>query len=337
MYKKLASQFMLLLFVAATLASCESGTEDPHVNAVIKKPSLLVLNEGAFQSSNASLDVIDLSSSVRTENIIPNFGDVGSDVELINDRIYVVSSNSRKLYAMDPLEGTVVSNFNFSGEGASPNAIVKISDNEALVTHLFLPRIDVIALGPDTVKSSITVGQGTGDIIVMGNKAYATASSSVLYVIDLSTKTLIDSLAVGDVPHRVLADPDRDQLITYSQGNWPNGTANISFVDASSLEVRKKVDIQAGSFVNKIIMGQGKIFAVHADKVESMDLVSGIPTTFATKGYLGGIYDKSSNELYLGSGDYTTPGKVDVLDATLGTVKRSYQAGIAPTHFALYR
>lgn len=335
--KKLASQFLLLLFVAATLASCESATEDPNANAVIKRPSLIVLNEGAFQSANASLDVINLESNERTENAIPNLGDVGSDVEMINGKVYVVSSNSLKLYALNPVDGKVVGSINFDAP-SSPNAIAKINNDEALVTHLYSPRLDVIDLNSTSVKSSIPVGQGTVDVVTHGNFAYVTAATKVLYIIDLSSKTLVDSIAIGDIPQRVLVDADRNQLITMSWGDWQTSSpGNVSIINIATREVTRKNEVSATSFLQKLVMGQGKVFVIFGDRVEEMNLVSGILTAFSPNPYLGGIYDKETNQLYLGAGNFSSPGRVDILDATLGNVKSSYQAGIAPTHFALYR
>ncbi len=327
-------RFLLLLLIAGTLASCESTTENTPDNSVIKKPSLLVLNEGAFLGSNASLDAINTGTNERQENILPNLGDVGSDIEIIDGKIYIVSSNSRRLYAVDPVAGTTLASYTFQGE-ASPNAIAKIGTNEALVTHLYSNRLDLIDLTTNTVKDSIRVGQGTVDIVTMNGFAYVTASSSYLYIIDLTQKVLVDSILIGDVPQRVLPDPTRNQLVTLSWGVWPDGIANVSIIDVATRSVKRKTDV-AGS-VQKLVAGDNKVYIVYSDKIETMDLVSGIPLPFAAKGYLGGVFDAPSNELFVGSGNYTTAGKVEVLDASTGALKRTYNAGIAPTHFAFYR
>jgi hypothetical protein len=323
-----------LLLLAGTIASCESTIENEPDTSVIKKPSLLVLNEGAFLGSNASLDVINAGSGERQENIIPNLGDVGSDVEIIDGKIYVISSNSRRMYALNPVDGQTLAAYTFEGV-ASPNAIAKIGTNEALVTHLYSDRLDVIDLTTNTVKDSIRVSQGTVDIITMNGFAYVTASSNYLYVIDLTQKKLVDSILIGDVPQRVLPDAARNQLVTLSWGTWPNGIANVSIIDVATRTVKRKTDV--ASSVQKLVAGDNKIYVVYSDKVETMDLVSGIGIGFSANGYLGGVYDEPSNELFLGSGNYTTPGKVDVLDGSTGVVKRSYNVGIAPTHFAFYR
>jgi hypothetical protein len=334
MKHQLSFRLLLLLLVTSALASCESTTENPPDNSVIKKPSLLVLNEGALGGFNASLDVIKAGSGERQENILPNLGDVGSDVEIIDGKIYVVSSNSRRLYAIDPVEGKTLASYTFE-KPSSPNAIAKINDNEALVTHLYWNRLDVIDLTTNTVKDSIRVGQGTVDIVTMNGFAYVTASSGYLYVVDLTQKKLVDSIMIGDIPQRVLPDPTRNQLVTLSWGIWQVGTANVSIIDVATRTVKRKTEV--ASSVQKLVAGDNKFYIIYSDKVETMDPVSGIAVGLATTGYLGGVYDAPANELYVGSGDWTNPGKVDVLDGSNGTLKRTYNAGIAPTHFAFYR
>jgi DNA-binding beta-propeller fold protein YncE len=334
MLNKLSNRFLFLLLITAGLASCETVSEPPVDNSVIKKPSLLVLNEGAYGASNASLDAIDVASDERSANIIQNLGDVGSDVEIINGKIYVVSSKSARMYVVDPADGATKASFNFP-QPASPNAIAKINDNEAIVTNLFQSRIDIIDLSTNTIKDSIKVGQGTVDIGIMNGMAYVSAAANVVYIIDLSTKTLVDSVSVGTTPQSVIIDPTRNQVVVMSWGMWPDGTANVSIIDASTRTVKRKADV--ASSIQKLVAGDNKLYVIYSDKVETMDLVSGIGIPFSNKGYLAGVFDEPSNELYLGSGDYTSPGKVDVVNASTGALKRTYEAGIAPAHFAFYR
>ena len=53
--------------------------------------------------------------------------------------------------------------------------------------------------------------------------------------------------------------------------------------------------------------------------------------------YYKGMYDATSNALYLGNpGDYTNPGTVDAYDAFSGKLLWSRPAGIIPGHFAFY-
>jgi DNA-binding beta-propeller fold protein YncE len=335
-HKYISRYFFLVLFVAG-LASCESAIVDPNENAVIKKPSLIVLNEGAFGAGNASLDAINLSNDERKVNVLPNLGDVGSDVEIIDGKIFVVSSGSTKMYVIDPIEGETLASLTLP-QPASPNAIAKINDNEALVTHLFWNRLDVIDLTTNTVVDSIRVGQGTVDIVTMNGFAYATASTKYLYKIDLSAKTLVDSVEIGDIPQRILVDQDRDQLVTMSWGNWQTGTpGKLATIDVSNFTVKRSNTVSATSLLNRLIMGSGKAYVIFGDRIETMNLATGELSAFSPVFGLSAIYDDQADELYIGRGDYTSPGKVEVYDGTTATIKRTYEAGIAPAHFAFYR
>jgi hypothetical protein len=172
----------------------------------------------------------------------------------------------------------------------------------------------------------------------MNGFAYVTASTKYLYKIDLTTKQLVDSLEVGDIPQRVLVDVDRNQLITMSWGNWQTGTpGKLATVDASNFTVKHSNPVSATSLLNRLVMGNGKAYVIFGDRIETMNLATGELSAFSTVFGLSAIYDSDSDELYLGRGDYTSAGKVEVYDGTTATLKRTHEAGIAPSHFAFYR
>lgn len=334
-------QYLFSLFLLTTiLASCESSTEPPTTNSKVEKPALLVLNEGRFTASNASLDAILLAAETRLENILPNLGDVGSDVAIINEAIYVLSSASKKLYVVSPVTGEKLSTLNFEST-ANPNAIAQISSTQALITDLYAPGIRILDLTADTVIGMIETTGGTVDIAVSGNRAYVTAATNSLYVINTDTRSIIETVDVGDVPQSVIVDESRGKVIVHSWGQFsPVMTpGEITEVDITTLEATRRIEIPTDLYVKTIILGGQKLFAITSNGVRVIELTTGqLPNSgVVTDEFNGGVFDASSNELYLGKGGYSEEGKVEVRDATTFELKRSYNAGIAPTRFAFYR
>lgn len=318
-----------------SLASCDPATD---ANSGLAKPVLFVLNEGGFQKSNASLDAIELGTGNRVQNLIPNLGDTGSDLERIGDKLYVVMSGSRQLYAASIGDGKKASEFQFDTT-ITPTSIAAISATEALITDRYRPMLILFDLKSNSIKSEIPMPQGTVDLAVVGNKAYISASSNYLYVLDIATHTVIDTVEVGLIPEQVIYDAARDQILVVAQGAWGTGEPRLTMIDVTTHVVKNFLTGSVGEMLSRVLVAGDQAYAVFSNRVARIDLTTSSTTNPAliTKGFYGGTYDPTANELYLAATSWNAEDPIEVYDASTGTLKRTLQGGIAPARFAFYR
>lgn len=362
------AKISVLLYLTVVLIGCES---DPGTGPIQGRDTtivtndtraLYVLNEGQFGKSNASLDVLLINrtttiidSTNRKDTLITfdtlyqkdriaNLGDVGNDVKLINGRLYVVLNGSNQIVVVDPNNATEVSRINFP-VGSSSNKIANIGGGKALVSQLYGSNVSVLDLNTNTVTGSLEIERSSVDIGVLNNKAFITADSQSVVIWDLASNTLSKTVTVPYAPQQIVVDSADNQIIVACQGNFLDVTSNsyLVWINATTGDIIKTEQVGAGSYsIGRLIPGQGKIFLLAGSQVKTIDLVSrtinATPLISTSKFYYGGAYDPTSGNLYLGDpASFTSAGTIDVYNASTGSLLKSYEAGIAPAHFAFYR
>jgi hypothetical protein len=170
---------------------------------------ILVVNEGNFQGGNASLDFLRRSDdSLRkdvflVENERP-LGDVAQSVTVIGSKAYIVVNNSGKIEVVDL--PSLQSHCTITGL-RSPRYLLDIGGGRALVTDLYADSISVVNLGTCAVEGRIAVGAWTEEMLRIGNRVIvAEMGTDQLLVIDVASRTLVDSVFVGREPNSMVID-----------------------------------------------------------------------------------------------------------------------------------
>jgi hypothetical protein len=299
-----------------------------------------VLSEGGYGKSNSTLEFYAVPGDSVVPNLLGSLGDVGNDIELINSNLYIVLSGSGQILVVRPDTVQKLASLAFTN-GEGPNKIVQISATQALVPQLYNPNVSIIDLQSTKVTGVIRVGGGSVGAAVLANKAFVSVGADSLAVCDLSSKSLTKMLHVGDVPWTVFADSAHDQIVVFCQGNYNIPTLpSIYWVKASTMTVIDSTHFGASDYIQNALLANGAFYVFLGDRVATLNLATHAiaNNSFVATGYYNGAFDPVANELYFGNaGDFSSNGSVDVLDATAGTKKRSFAAGIAPAHFAFYR
>ena len=365
---KLLSKLSVLLYLAVALASCES---DPVIAPIHNDTTIVtkdtravyVLNEGAYGANNATLDVLLITrnqtiidstnrkdtivtfDTLYQKNRIAGLGDVGNDLKLINGKLYAVLNNSNEIVVIDPNNAGESGRITFSA-GSGPNKIAAVGGGKALVTKLYGSELDIVDLATNSIAGTVNLDRSTNDIGVLNDKAFISADSQSVVVWDLAANEVDTVLQLPYGPQQVYVDSVNGQIVVACQGNFADATSksHLVYIDASTGELLKTEQVGTSVYsIGRLIPGAvGKLYMLTSGEVRVIDLaartVDAAPLVSSPKQYYGGGYDTQANILYLGdAAGFTGLGSVDVYSVSTGALLKSYEAGIAPAHFAFYR
>jgi hypothetical protein len=171
----------------------------------------------------------------------------------------------------------------------------------------------------------------------MNGKAFLSASdTNLVYPFDLATRQFGEPIIVSPTPQTMLVDSANNQLVLLGWGVYQVQGPTIDFITPAT-GARTTTSFGLDKWVQSIVMGSGEIYAIMGDKLASIDLKTHAIADLTMKSYYGGYFNEASQELYVGTGNFSGANSVDVLDGQAGSLKQSFSGGIAPAHFALYR
>ncbi len=332
--------FAFILFLSLGLASCESTTDIVDTKTISKGDRIFILNQGNFNSSNSSLDVLNNTNDTLTRDLLKPLGDVGNDLQYINGKLYAVLDNSAKIEVINPDSSAVHHSISFPS-GSAPWKILPISATEALVSENYTNEIAVVNLTTDVITKTINVNVGQNSIVLMGGNVFATTGSNELLKIDPVSKTLSTRKYIGEGPQQIIVDTPRGVLVIQTSGNYsPKTAGKILFVNPTTMAVVDSIVLDTVSYVNQIVAAGNKAYMLLSSGVKVIDLVSHTITTdgLFTHPYYGGYFDAIKNLLYLGTAvDFTHNDVVDIFNISTHSLKKTINCGIAPAFFAVVR
>ena len=329
---------ILILSASLLLSSCESTSTPPDTAVVFTDSTLFILSEGAFGSSNAQLDVYSLKNNTLSSDIVKPLGDVGNDVQFFGKRLFIVLENSNKVLSVNP--DSVADRTSIPLQiGATPFKMAKVSANEVWVTEFKNNAIAVIDPNTSTLTSSIPLDASQTEISIYNGKAFILTNANNLEVLDIASKSILSNKYIGDYPAQIVIDTARNKIIivTYGDAFVTKTLPKILWVDPATYAITDSITVSAPDFINQIIPAGNKAFVLYGDRLAILDLATHSIGGFAAKGYYKGMFDARTNQLILGAGDYTSPGSVDILDASTGNLLKTFSSGILPGHFLIYR
>lgn len=225
--------------------SCSSEDEKSDNNINI---NALVLNEGTWGSSNASITAIDTRNGGTKASWFSdangrNLGDVAQDFVKYGSKVYATITFSNSLEVIDPASGIAT---RVDMGDRNPRYIA--ADGGKLYITCYNPcsvvRIDTASL---EIEATCQLGQYHPEGIAISNgKAFVASSitadyssyDSTLYVVDLATFANPQTIAVGTNPGVVEKGPAGEIIVCFA-GNYSDKPAGSAIVNPATLEVRQ--------------------------------------------------------------------------------------------------
>ncbi len=231
------------LIVLSEVTAIEGMERTPDARPM----GMYLLNQGNMGSNKAGIDYLDFQNATytrrlyaeRNPTVVKELGDVGNDIQIYGNRLYVVVNCSHKVEVMDAQTGIRI------GQVDIPNCrYIRFHEEYAYVSSYVGP-VQVSADAPkgavykfDTlsleIQDRVTVGYqpeemeiADGYLYVANSGGYRTDGyDNTLSVINLSTFRQVEQLPVGMNLHRVRKD-QYGQLWINSRGDNASIPSNL--------------------------------------------------------------------------------------------------------------
>ena len=204
MFRRYARNFALF-FAIILLIACNHGKRQFDFTF---GPGILIINQGNFTYSNASVSFYDLNSQQTIHQaffLINHFhvGDVAQSAVVVDSNIFLVVNNSGKILVFDK------NTFKYTGTIAgltSPRYMQVINDSLAYVTDLY-GDLSIINYKRLLKVGQINLGRSSEAIVKWHEYVFVTNWSYGNKIFRINTTThVIDSLTVRYQPNSLIVD-----------------------------------------------------------------------------------------------------------------------------------
>jgi len=234
-----------------------------------KIKGIYLLNEGNMGSNKSSLDYLDFETGFYARNIYPEknptivkeLGDVGNDIQIYGNKLYVVINCSHKVEVLNVSTGKRIKKIDI------PNCrYIRFYRNKAYVSSYVGP----VAIDPDAqlgaifkidtasleVEGKVTVGYQPDELEIVGQYIYVANSGgyrvpdydNTVSIVEIEGFKQVKKIPVGINLHRIKADK-YGKLWVSSRGNYRNihsklfvlekkeGGSNLDYIVTDTLPI----------------------------------------------------------------------------------------------------
>jgi YVTN family beta-propeller protein len=346
--------FIYLALFAMGFIACEKESLPEPMPA---EHGVFVLNQGTQRQNNASLWTYNPDSS-KTSTVIPLIGDLGQDMLIYGNKLYIAVTGSSVIHVLDiTTKQDVKISLSETGSNKPYEPRYLAAHNGKIYATCYnggqgiVWKIDTVSL---SLEAYTSVGSYPEGIAVNGEKLYIANSgqgyANTVSIVDIATFKESEKITVGMNPNIVQADGNYIYL-SYQGISWegvrvPGGFQRIDVRNNSIVTVGEspKTDfaIVNGSIYyyditynpdwsTVVTFGKMTVAADGSKTVSPLikDDVSIIsPYGIAVHPETGDIYIADA-------GDYTNPGCVYVFDSQ-GKKLDKFTVGIVPCKFVFY-
>jgi len=201
-------------------SSCGPETIDTP-KPVISSGDVLISNEGNFGWGEATLSVYNPSTKEVQNGVYKSLnnaalGNVFQSINYIHNQFYFVINNSSKIVIADDSIRALESIDNLT----SPRFIYEVESDKAFVTDLYNNGIHIIDLNTNEKTGEIYLPGWTEQGLVLGDKFWVcNVESNYVYVIDIPSETLEDSIQINYAPQDILMAKDSSIWVLSRGGN----------------------------------------------------------------------------------------------------------------------
>lgn len=269
--KKIQLSFTMILgVIISILSSCR---EDEHIvvsdvqiirdkiDPNSKIAGMYLVNEGNMGSNKCTLDFLDYTEGIYMRNIYPErnptvvkeLGDVGNDVQIYGNKLYIIVNCSNKVEVLDARTGVRIKQIDipncryicFRREHAYVSSYVAgvLIDPNAPLGAVF--KIDTASL---QVVDKVTVGYQPEEMVVLGDYLYVANSGGYRVPYYDNTVSVVEfegfhqeqQIVVGLNLHRIKADK-YGKLWVSSRGNYNDIYSPYGSVPSNLFVLDKRV------------------------------------------------------------------------------------------------
>jgi YVTN family beta-propeller protein len=242
MEKRRALPFSILHFTLSILAaslllfSCKKKPLPPEVPApALLEHGILVLDEGLFNQNNSALSWINtvdhtVSNTFFEDKTNRGLGDTGNDMERYGGKIYIVINVSSTVEILDAATGNS------------------------------LQQISMIANGVPKQPRSIAF---------YGAKAYVTCYDGFVDVIDTTSMSVVQRIAVGNNPEGLAVSNGKLYVANSGGLNYPDVDSTVSVIDLSTHQELLKITI-GNNPGGVCVDSEGDVYAVSRGNYSSI-------------------------------------------------------------------
>ncbi len=351
---------VLSLFV---VQSCTESTT-PSTPSSSQDSSVIVVNQGAYNSDNASLSRINRATdSVEANwfsemNFGRKLGATANDVMLKGDTAFVSVTNSHTIEVINAKTGKLLTTILLSSNN-QPWKLSLLSPSLAAVSTTNGDGIQFFDPRSCTLKNQVVTGPATQGLC--GNSRYAWVANSgygtlrageqhagTIAVVDLATMQVSYRLTAGKNVTELVMSEDGNRVYAYYQELYTNTTAKqgiIEYDEASKMELRRW-EFDGMGFMNYwkgniYVLGKASTSDVNWSVLQLNTIVAS--QTLAPVFSLGAgispnglsVHPRDGSFWVSDAGDFNSRGKI-VVFSNSGTQLKSYSVGLIPGYVAFY-
>ncbi|MBK9284113.1 MAG: hypothetical protein IPM51_07300 [Sphingobacteriaceae bacterium] len=302
---------------------------------------ILIVNEGNFMSSNASVSLYDPGSGSVIEDYYKNqngtsLGDVAQSMYYFNGNYYTVVNNSGKIMVCNR-DFKLTSTINGF---TSPRYILPVSNGKAYVSELYGNQIKIVNLNTNQITGGIICPGWTEKMVKAYHKVFITnPQKNYCYVINSISDEKTDSVFVGINAASIVVDAN-DKIWVLSSGDLANSIAPlISRINPISLEIELAYAMAMSDRPTELCLNKNKDTLYYLNKgickmsIQSNSTPSSPFISGGNRNYYGLNIDPHSNVIYVSDVlDYIQKSNVYLFDVN-GNEKKFFKAGIIANSF----
>ncbi|MCB9174082.1 MAG: DUF5074 domain-containing protein [Flavobacteriales bacterium] len=336
---------IMLLFTACTKEEfgpqCLNCDETPITQT--SATDVLIINEGTFGWTNASISLYNKNTNNVNQNVFKNannglgLGDVAQSFMQIGSKGYIVVNNSNKVEVVNMSNFTsvaTITGFN------SPRYMLPINTNKAYVSDLYSNSIQVVNLASNTISKSISVSGWTEQMVLFNDTAYVCdMTNNNILIINTITDVLVDSIKVGKSPNSIVLDKN-NQLWVMCSGGFSVENPKLIQLNPANRSITQTLTFPniADSPGSLTLNATKDVLYFLNSNVYQMSISSTALPSSALIANSGNIFyglgvDPNNNDVYVSDAiDYVQNGTVFRYSSS-GNLIHQFTAGVIPGNF----
>ena len=347
----------LLAVLAVSLFSCKPNQpEDP--NAFTVGSGVLLLNEGNYQSSNASLTFYDPVADTVANNLFYKvnnapLGDVAQSMALVDGQLYIVVNNSNYIYKVNA--NTMVCDttkpFKLT-DFYSPREMHFVAPNKAYVSDLMGSGLWIVNPEDMTHAGFVETGNTTEKMVQVGNELYVSNwsyyyinaashdSYNTVQVIDVNNDVMVAEVEVGKEPNTMVVDKNGHVWVLCEGRSWDAAYGeqpSLWEIDPMLKTAQRRYEFDGTAQVLKSNPAGDQFYMIYNNAVRRFDLSSmALSETFGINAESGTLFynmavDPRTGDIYVTDAkNYMMNGKVFRYSSD-GLLLASFEAGLIPS------
>ena len=311
---------------------------------------VFVLNEGTYQSYNASLSFYDPLADTVANNLFykvnnASLGDVAISLNMATDgKLYIVINNSNCIYRIDA--NTMVCDFKIT-DFYSPREIYFVAPNKAYVSDLKGTALWIINTQDMAHTGSIEMGKTTEKMVQVGSELYVSNWSKIyvpdienntVQVVDINNDVKIAEIAVGKEPNSMVVDKNNHVWVLCEGATWEEDGENPSLWEINPLlkTALKRYEFEGTTMVLRANPSRDQLYLIYDNEVRRFDIATlTLSDTFRIVTEPQGMFYNMAIEPETGD-IYVTDAKNYMMNGSvyrysdLGVLVSSFEVGVVP-------